>query len=53
MAKIEFSAERTLNDLHLQFTATGNNNLSDQFRLDALPTIVHCEINCIVCPRLP
>ncbi len=33
--------ERTLNNLHLKFTATGNNNLSDQFRIDVLPSTIH------------
>lgn len=31
---------RTLNDLHLKFTANGNNNLSDQFKIDVLPTTI-------------
>lgn len=38
-AKIDFGG-RTLNDLHLKFTATGNNNLSDQFKIDVLATII-------------
>lgn len=42
-AKIK-CGERTLNDLHRKFTATGNNNLLDQFKIDVLgTTAIHWE----------